>query len=197
VKAKVDTSFYAVYNILISVNGKAMHFNVSQLLKESAGARRLYEFTGQSGPINEFNGPSPVNGTVEILRVPNSILVLGRLEIELVSECSRCLENYTHIEHLNLEEEYFPLWDVNTGATLEPPEDPAAFALDENHNLDLSEAVRQHAILSLPMQPVCRIDCAGLCSTCGVNLNKHSCDCPTSVPDERLAVLAQLKTTDK
>ena len=43
--------------------------------------------------------------------------------------------------------------------------------------LDLSEAVRQYALLALPMKPLCQEDCAGLCPQCGANLNGGSCSC--------------------
>jgi uncharacterized protein len=64
---------------------------------------------------------------------------------------------------LNVEEEYFPITDVNTGVPLpEPEEEPEVFVIDEYLILDLSEAVRQYALMAVPMKPLCRPECPGI-----------------------------------
>ena len=45
------------------------------------------------------------------------------------------------------------------------------------HQLDLSEAVRQYEQTAVPLQPVCRVDCVGLCPVCGQNSNDVDCEC--------------------
>jgi len=55
----------------------------------------------------------------------------------------------------------------------------------------LSEVLRQDVLVAVPMHPICREDCAGLCSTCGQNLNEGSCNCAPE-PDPRWASLAAL-----
>lgn len=62
----------------------------------------------------------------------------------------------------------------------------------EGDRIDLGEEVRQSIILALPMKPVCREDCLGLCSHCGRNLNKEKCGCKEEEIDERLAKLGKL-----
>lgn len=57
--------------------------------------------------------------------------------------------------------------------------------------LDLEPVVRDACILSLPLAPLCRPDCAGLCPGCGVNLNMEPCIC-TETLDPRWAGLASL-----
>jgi uncharacterized protein len=65
------------------------------------------------------------------------------------------------------------------------------FAIDDGREIDLSEAVRQYILLAMPMKPLCREDCAGLCPRCGCNRNIDSCDCSDSGVDPRFAVLAK------
>jgi uncharacterized protein len=48
--------------------------------------------------------------------------------------------------------------------------------------------------LSLPMKPLCRQDCRGLCTVCGTNLNRETCDCKRDWEDPRLDVLRKLRT---
>jgi len=103
---------------------------------------------------------------------------------------------------LDIEEEYSPATDVHTGASLPLPDEPGCFIIDEHHVLDLTEAIRQYAVLALPMKPLCRKDCAGLCPNCGHNLNRGSCDCLAHEIDPRwsklegcLATLPSLSST--
>lgn len=77
-----------------------------------------------------------------------------------------------------------------TGEAIEA--DPDEFRIDGRNHLDLSEAVRQYEQAALPIQPVCREDCAGLCPVCGQNLNERRCDCEQPEPEGAWAGLAAL-----
>jgi len=93
---------------------------------------------------------------------------------------------------LNIEDEYFPTTDVVSGASLPLPGEPGCFTIDEHHILDLTEAIRQYALLAVPMKPLCRGDCAGLCPNCGHNLNQGPCDCLPQKVDPRWSELNKL-----
>jgi uncharacterized protein len=84
---------------------------------------------------------------------------------------------------LDIEEEYFPVIDVVSGSSLSLPERPGCFTIDERHILDLTEAIKQYALLAIPMKPLCRQDCRGLCPNCGHNLNEGPCDCREAGPN--------------
>ena len=84
---------------------------------------------------------------------------------------------------------------MTSGSLLSLPDEPGCFTIDEHHILDLTEAVRQYALLALPMKPLCRQDCAGLCPTCGHNLNQGGCGCPPQGPDPRWSGLNKLLLT--
>jgi uncharacterized protein len=168
-----------------------MQINVAQLLKESVGAVRTYE-------IDETNEEGlPIKGTVKLLRTNRSILVTGSLDTATRVECSRCLQKYKHPLQIEIEEEYFLTRDPVSGVALPPPGEAGAFLIDENHILDLSEAIRQYTIMALPMKPICREDCAGLCPHCGRNLNFGTCECSPAPPDARWAPLLALRADNK
>jgi len=93
---------------------------------------------------------------------------------------------------LNIEEEYFPTTDVATGVPVSLPDEPGCFTIDEHNILDLTEAIRQYALLVTPMKPLCREDCVGLCPTCGCNLNQAPCDCPPKPADPRWSEISKL-----
>lgn len=57
---------------------------------------------------------------------------------------------------------------------------------------DLGRVVANEIGLLLPMQPLCREDCAGLCPCCGVDRNQSSCDCAREAVDPRWEKLKHL-----
>jgi uncharacterized protein len=169
-----------------------MQINVAQLLRESIGSVRDHEIDQVMDIIGE--GVSrPVQGRVRLMRTNRSLLVKGTLDTMVELTCSRCLGQFEHPLRLNIEEEYYPTTDVITGAPLPVPDEPGYFNIDENHILDLTEAVRQYALLAIPMKPLCKQDCAGLCPICGKNLNQGPCGCPPPERDPRWAELSRLK----
>jgi len=177
----------------------ALRINVAGLLKETAGAARDYPIEAPPAELTKLleteggaRGVQPLTGQVRLMRTQQSVFVRGRLKTRLAVECSRCLETAEVPVQFDVEAEYFPEVDIVTGHGLPKPDDDLAFTIDQNHELDLSEAVRQHLILELPMHAVCRETCAGLCPRCGANLNRGACACEPEVEDERLAPLRAL-----
>ena len=168
-----------------------MKINVAQQLKEHVGSVRNYEI---DEPDEEG---CPVRGEVQLLRTNESILVRGSLETVARGECSRCLEGFEFPVKIDIEEEYFLTRDPVSGLPLPPPMEAGAFLINENHILDLNEAVRQYKIMALPMKPVCRENCAGLCSLCGRNLNYGACDCTPTPADPRWAKLEVLRSRNR
>jgi len=174
-----------------------VQINVSQQLKSSIGQVRNYEVDGVVS-INESNVTA--QGKVRLMRTDRGILAKGTLHTEIELTCSRCLSLFNHHLALNIEEEFFPTTDINTGAVISLPDEPDCFTIDEHNILDLTDAMRQYALMAIPIKPLCQQDCAGLCPTCGANLNQAPCDCPAEAVDSRWdglrnLVLADSKTT--
>ena len=170
-----------------------MQINVSQQLKSSIGEVRDYE---PAGTINLDNDNIKVQGKVRLIRTDRGILAKGVMHSDTELTCSRCLSLFIHHFNLDMEEEFFPTTDVNTGATISLPDEPGCFTIDENNILDLTDAVRQYLLMAIPIKPLCQQDCAGLCPTCGTNLNEAPCDCPSEAIDTRWEVLQKLVKTD-
>jgi uncharacterized protein len=57
--------------------------------------------------------------------------------------------------------------------------------------IDLAPLVRDLSLLDMPINPICRPDCQGLCMECGQNLNEGDCGCTADDIDPRLAALRQ------
>lgn len=164
-----------------------MQINVAQLLKEPVGAERSYKIDELAGESNDNH----VAGEVNLTRTNRGILLTGKLAADIKGVCARCLgEAYKQIT-FRMEEEYFPLIDINTGVHLRPaPED---FIIDNAHILDLNEAIRQYIIMSTPTKLLCRTDCPGICPVCGHELARGDCSHTKRPRDQRWDKLEQLK----
>ena len=168
-----------------------MRFNVAQLLKEPIGSNRNYELDETlTGP--QRHGDT-VRGLVHILRTHHGILVKAMLETQSTLTCGRCLVEFVRTAELSIEEEFFPTVDLQTGRGLLPPPDAEEGSLiDDNHVLDLTGPISGWIVTDMPMKPLCRLDCRGLCQVCGTNLNLSRCDCDEPGHDPRWQSLADL-----
>jgi uncharacterized protein len=162
-----------------------MEFHTAQLLREPIGSRRQYHVSERC--LDDAAGP--IEGDVTLLRTDAGILVMASLETAVPITCSRCLSAACTPVVLAVEEEYYPTVDLETGAPMAIPDEETPFLIDQHHILDLREAVRQQLVLAEPMQPLCREDCAGLCPTCGADLNAGPCGCAANGIDPRWAAL--------
>ena len=167
-----------------------MQFNVAQLLKEPTGSTRSVDLSQE--PEGGRRVAEAIGGRLQFLRTHQGLLVRGNLDSKVVWTCSRCLKEFVGTSALAVEEEFFPLVDVNTGQRIELPDDADEAVIDANHVLDLTEVLRQYVIAAQPIKPRCRVDCSGLCPECGVDLNSEKCTCGEDLRDPRWDTLAAL-----
>lgn len=146
-----------------------MEINVAQQLKGDVGDVRIYPIEGV------MKEGFAVTGEAKLVRTPRSILVTGQFKCEVPCTCCLCLEEYNQPLDFEIEEEY-----VSSERILEGSDgllEADGFSIGACHILDLSEALRQGISLRLSSRLVCRLECAGLCHTCGFNLNLGPCKC--------------------
>jgi uncharacterized protein len=124
---------------------------------------------------------APIHVDLHLESVNDGVLVTGTVAATWHGECRRCLEPAGATAVAEIDERY------QYAVT-----DPDAFPI-ENEQLDLVPLVRETVLLELPDAPVCRPDCAGLCPTCGINLNTGECDCTAPPADARWTALDDLK----
>ncbi len=72
-------------------------------------------------------------------------------------------------------------------------EDLGSLVLEQSI-LDTRPMLIEQLHLEVPMKPLCRRECAGLCANCGKNLNRSPCQCGT-ITDPRWSALEKLKTS--
>lgn len=173
-----------------------MKINISDL--ENAWGRRIELPLRSDLPEVELDGEivafvKPLEGIVRATGADDKILVEVKAGTVAEITCSRCLESFRMPVRVDFEEEYRP-GQVAPGREGEEQEDEEgrAFSLYRGDEVDVTEPVRQNLLLELPMKPVCRPDCRGLCPSCGKNWNEGRCQCEKEIGDPRFAVLKSL-----
>lgn len=152
----------------------------------------MYDLEEEIGRLEPDIEPlCPLSGTVTLMRTSQGILVTGTLRTVLEASCRRCLEPCNTDVEIELEEEFYPATHFAEASLDEIPVEDSdeALQIDEHHILDLTEVVRQGLLLAVPMQTLCKPDCAGLCPHCGGNRNLGECTCDELPIDPRWAAL--------
>jgi len=156
------------------------------------GSRATHVFSETLPPSEGLIPRSPFVGSITVTNTGTLLLVEGRFTGEVELPCSRCAEPYvTRIEATISEQFSVRPAEVPPEAETIELEEPETAAY-RNHELDLTELLRQQMLVSLPMQPLCREECRGLCPTCGANLNTGRCGCPAEEAETPFSKLKSL-----
>ena len=123
--------------------------------------------------------------------------LVGTVVTQAGARCSRCLEPFTLPVNAAFDLRYLPARNGRPGFRHEDVELADEDTSDDYYRgdeIDLGELMREQFYLALPMKPLCRQDCKGLCPQCGINLNTETCQCEIQWEDPRLAGLKALIT---
>jgi uncharacterized protein len=160
-----------------------LRLNVGFVVAQSAGFSRDFPFD-----LPQINIPpdlhlSGLSGSVRATRTPQGILLQVDLQIQIGLECVRCLTDFLQSLNINFTELYaFSQRYVTDSGLLMP----------ETGFIDLAPVLREYILLEIPISPLCRQDCKGLCPICGNNLNESTCNHEDESVDPRLASLKKL-----
>lgn len=127
----------------------------------------------------------PLRGRLRAEAVVEGILITGSVRGTVAAECARCVTALTDEIELDVCEMF-------VGADAEVPDEEEVYEL-EGTELDLEPMLRDAVTLALPLNPVCRPDCKGLCAGCGRDLNVTGCVCVEDDLDPRWAALSELR----
>lgn len=105
------------------------------------------------------------------------VLVHGRVRSRVPQVCARCLEPYEATVDANVETRLVPA-PVARGEERELGRDDLETDVYDRDEFDLNALIETETTLGLPMKPLCREGCRGLCPTCGANRNLAPCACP-------------------
>lgn len=122
-------------------------------------------------------GESEIRLELRLESVVEGVLVTGTAAAHVEGECSRCLEPVEDDLEVDFQElYYYPESDERHRGRTAGAEDLDEGSDEETYRLegdffDLQPVLRDAVVLALPLQPVCREDCLGLCSECGARLS--------------------------
>lgn len=169
-----------------------MIFNVAQFLKSPIGISMTSDIHEEDVQLdNDLKLVGPIDGQVRMRRINQGILVDGWVELTLDLTCTRCLKEFEQNLRVSLDERFNPTVDIVTGLPLPPIEEEDVFPINDHHEIDLTEAIRQRIWLEVPMVTLCKEECAGLCPQCGKDLNEGPCGCEPE-EDTRMSILKTL-----
>lgn len=143
--------------------------NVASLLLEDTGARRDVSIELSRFPLDDDLFATDTIGEIRFTRIRSGVLAQGQVEGVVELECARCLREYDQPFRADFAEEFHQTVDVRNGAGVTPararhdPEDDddIGFEINDAHELDLTELLRQWILLEMPMRPDCGAECPG------------------------------------
>jgi uncharacterized protein len=147
----------------------------------------------------------PMRGHLDFDNGGEVLSIHGNVKTAVTIPCARCLAEVRVPVDLQVEE-HFPIEDVlhpkrqpEEGAEYDTTVSSVVYIEQGRPMLDLDELLRQLTLAELPIQTLCREECAGICARCGANRNEHPCACedePVNTPLAGLAALLEQQQED-
>lgn len=117
--------------------------------------------------------------------VSEGVLVSGTIRVSLIGECARCLDPLTSELEVDIQQLF-----VYPGNEIDADDEDDEIGQLVDDYVDLEPALRDAVVLALPLAPVCREDCPGLCPECGARLEKVGPEHRHDQVDPRWAALS-------
>jgi len=160
--------------------------NVRELLRQPGAHKHVLlrePLEDVATPVAAVRSDVPSVVDAELEHVVEGVLVRGQVTAETVLHCVRCLAEVDQTLRVDVEE----LFALRPERAEEP-----GYAVLPDDTLPLDTMVRDAIVLALPVAPLCRPECAGLCSVCGKDLNQGTCDHQETPADPRWLPLLEL-----
>jgi uncharacterized protein len=166
-------------------------------LQEIHGARHQVRRTFSAGLLGsdekddyEVTGDTTID--LAVRKDEATFRLVGHIEAMLDLGCGRCLERFSWPVGLDIDMLYLPESESSDEGDVRIEEADVNTAFYRDEQIDLGQLIREQLQLTLPMKPLCREDCPGLCTFCGANRSTTTCDCSDPWEDPRLAGLKNL-----
>jgi uncharacterized protein len=166
-------------------------------LARTIGMRAVQDIDEPCPADMDVECTSNVTGRIQLSNTGSVLVVNGEIRADVKLQCSRCLEDFSTPLQGAVDEQFRLEKTADASLVLPLDEEDVDSGLVRGNLLDVSELIRQNLLLDLPIKPLCRPDCAGLCPTCGENLNVRKCACPPAEIESPFKVLADLLEEEK
>jgi uncharacterized protein len=143
--------------------------------------------------VRELDVRGPVTGSFEIRKLGQQVLVRGDVSGEISLMCARCLKDFAAGISERVDIELRPVLDLEKASQeRELGSDDLDVEFFRGDALDLGHLAAEQIALGIPMKPLCRDDCSGICPDCGVDRASGTCGCEPDT-DPRWSALKDLK----
>lgn len=140
-------------------------------------------------PEKEVTLLVPARVDIAVLKSGTELICEAGVNASVQLECARCLTNFSLPVRANFR---FVLVLDDRRVGLDTGDEDYTFLSSQETSYDLAPRVRDAIILTIPLKPLCKTDCKGLCPVCGLDLNYESCNCQRKEIDPRWAKLKDL-----
>ena len=113
------------------------------------------------------------------------IKVKGKIRSEVSMKCVKCLEMFESGVNSNFDIVLFPMNIIDADNTSLDSEE-LEYIFYEGDKIDIKKILQEQINFFIPMNPLCRDSCKGICPNCGTNLNKEKCMCDNTISDNNL-----------
>lgn len=162
---------------------KPFRINVGFIIHEEIGYNHDFPFDFGKIGLGDDLELRNFAGIVNVGKTPQGLIVQGNFEAEITLGCVRCLTEFEDALTWSFTELY--AFDKRS-------ETDSGLILPEDAHIDASTLLREYALLEIPISPICKPDCKGLCPECGENLNEKDCGHRPAALDTPFAKLRDL-----
>ncbi len=160
---------------------KPFRINVGFIAHEEIGRSHDFPFVFDKIKLGDDFEVRRFDGIVNIGRTPQGLILQADFSAVTTLECVRCLTEFD----CELNWSFTDLYAFDKRSITD-----SELILPEDGHIELTELIRECALLEIPISPICKPDCLGLCAECGQNLNEKDCG---HGPDENDSPFAKLK----
>ena len=145
---------------------RPFRLNAGFIVHQEVGYKHEFPFEFEQIQISDDLDLRHFEGVVTIGRTPQGLIVQADFSAETTLECVRCLNEFEYSLDWNLTELY---------AFSKKSASESGLVLPDNAHVELQPLIREYVLLEIPIKPLCKPTCKGLCAVCGEDLNKTDC----------------------
>jgi len=162
---------------------KPFRINVGFIVHEEIGYSHEISLKLDKAILGEDLELTDFEGNLILDRTPQGLLLQGKFSGNTELECVRCLKQFAYRLHWDVTE----LYAFNKKSASE-----SGLILPDSAQIELAPLMREYALLEIPIKPLCRPDCKGLCIECGQDLNIKDCGHKQQDEDSPFSILKDL-----
>jgi uncharacterized protein len=144
-----------------------LRLNVGFIVHQPIGYSRDFHFEFPEIRLYPDLDLTDLTGVAHVGRTPQGLLMQCEFQAKVKAECRRCLTEFDQ----SIQTEFSELYAFNSRSVSE-----SGLILPEDGNIDLEPLLRDYLLIEIPISPLCKEDCKGLCTYCGENLNLATCE---------------------